>query len=97
MAIFENNLLHFKEEGLSSVSFKDLKHPDIDQLSRPIDEEDKLVSQFYPIYNKRKISFQCLKPIDIIVDGERLWCNDKTLQFIDFPKTISVGGKKICR
>ena len=95
MAIFENNLLHFQEDGLSSVSFKDLKSPDIDLLSRPIANEDKLVNKFYPIYYKKKVSFQCLQPIDILVDGERLWCNDKTLQFLDFPKTISIGGKTI--
>ena len=33
--------------------------------------------------------------LDIIVDGERIWCDDKTLQFLDFPKTISIGGKTI--
>ena len=76
MAIFKNNLLHFQEDGLSSISFKDLKSPDIDPLSRPIPNEDKLVNKFYPIYYKKKVSFQCLQPIDILVDGERLWCND---------------------
>ena len=59
MAIFEGGLLHFKKEGLSSVSFSDLKRPSIDLLSRPIDAEDKLVNQFYPIYNGMKVSLQC--------------------------------------
>ena len=59
------------------------------------DDEDKLVGQFYPICNMNKVSLQCLTPINIIVDDEKLWCNDKTLQFMDFPKTISIGGKTI--
>ena len=80
MAIFEDDLLHFKKGGLSSVSFSYLKHPSIDLLSRPIDEEDKLVGQFYPIYNGMKVSLQCLNPINIIVDNEKMWCDDKSLK-----------------
>jgi hypothetical protein len=77
MAIFEDGLLHFKKEGLSSVSFSDLKRPNIDLLSRPINAEDKLVNQFYPIFNGMKVSLQCLNPINIIVDNEKMWCDDK--------------------
>jgi hypothetical protein len=95
MAIFENDRLHFKKEGLASVSFSDLKRPNIDSLSRPIHAEDKLVNLFYPIYNGRKVSLQCLNPIAIIVDGENEWCNDISLQFIPFPQTITVNGKTI--
>jgi hypothetical protein len=95
MAIFENDRLHFKKEGLASVSFSDLKRPNIDSLSRPIQAEDKLVNLFYPIYNGVKVSLQCLNPIAIIVDGENMWCNDISLQFIPFPQTITVDGKTI--
>ena len=65
MAIFENGLLHFQENDLSSISFEDLKSPDIDLLSRPIADEDKLENEFYPIYYKKKVSFQRLQPVDI--------------------------------
>ena len=95
MAIFEDDLLHFKKEGLASVSFSDLKRPNIDLLSRPIHAEDKLVNLFYPIYNGMKVSLQCLDPIAIIVDNEKMWCNDKSLQFIPFPQEITVDGKTI--
>jgi hypothetical protein len=95
MAIYENDRLHFKKEGLASVSFLDLKNPNIDSLSRPIQAEDKLVNLFYPIYNGVKVSLQCLKPIAIIVDEQNMWCNDISLQFIPFPQTITVNGKTI--
>ena len=95
MAIYEDNLLHLKKEGLPSVSFSDLKRPSIDSQSRPIDAEDKLVNQFYPIYNGMKVSLQCLNPINKVVGNEKMWCDDKSLQFIDFPKTISISGKTI--
>ena len=95
MAIYENDQLHFKKQGLASVSFSDLKRPDIDSLSRPIQEEDKLVNLFYPIYNGKKVSLQCLEPTAIIVDGENMYCNDVSLQFIPFPQTITVNGKTI--
>ena len=84
LAIFEDDLLHFKQEGLPSIYFSDLKRPSIDLLTRPIDAEDKLVNQFYPIYNGMKVSLQCLKPINIIVDNEKMWCDDKSLQFYRF-------------
>jgi hypothetical protein len=95
LAIFEDDLLHFKQEGLPSISFSDLKRPNIDLLTRPIDAEDKLVNQFYPIYNGMKVSLQCLKPLNIIVDSEKMWCDDKSLQFIDFPQEITIDGKTI--
>jgi hypothetical protein len=97
MAIFENDLLHFKKEGLASVSFSDLKRPNIDLLSRPIHAEDKLVNLFYPIYNGMKVSLQCLDPITIIVDNEKMWCDDKSSQFIPFPQEITVDGKFFCQ
>jgi hypothetical protein len=95
MSIFENNKLHFKKEGLASVSFLDLKDPKIDSLSRPIQAEDKLANLFYPIYNGVKVSLQCLKPTAIIVDEQKMWCDDVSIQFITFPKTITVNGKRI--
>jgi hypothetical protein len=95
LAIFEDNLLHFKQEGLPSISFSDLKRPNIDLLTRPIQAEDKLVNLFYPIYNGMKVSLQCLKPINVIVDNEEMWCDDKSLQFIDFPQEITIDGKTI--
>ena len=57
MAIFEDGFLHFRDNDLSSISFKDLKNPSIDLLSRPIAEEDKLEGKFYPIYYNKKVSF----------------------------------------
>ena len=95
MAIYEDNLLHFKDNDLPSVSFKDLKNPSIDLLSRPIADEDKLEGKFYPIYYNKKVSFQCLTPISIQIDKQTFWCDDKTLQFVDFPKSILVDGKKV--
>ena len=95
MAILENDKLHFKQEGLSSITFSELKHPNIDQLTRPINAEDKLVNRFYPIYNANKVSLQCLSPVSIIVDNQTIWCDDKTLQFIDFPHEIIIAGETI--
>ena len=95
MAIYEDNLLHFKDNTLPSVSFNDLKNPSIDLLSRPIADEDKLEGKFYPIYYNKKVSFQCLTPMSIQIDEQTFWCDDKTLQFVDFPKSILVDGKKV--
>ena len=41
MAILENNMLHFKEQGLASLSFEDLKNPQVDFLTRNIIYLDK--------------------------------------------------------
>jgi hypothetical protein len=42
-----------------------------------------------------KVSLQCLNPINIIVDNEKMWCDDKSLQFIEFPQEITINGKTI--
>ena len=95
MAILDNNMLHFKEEGLASLSFADLKNPKVDFLTRNIVSEDKLVDQFYPIYSGQKVSLQCLDSVHITVDQQKMWCDQKSIQFIDFPRKITINGKTI--
>ena len=56
MAILEDKMLHFKENGLASVSFDDLKSSNIDFSTRSITSEDMLANQFYLIYNGQKVS-----------------------------------------
>ena len=55
----------------------------------------KLANLFYPIYNGKKVSLQCLEPTAVIVDGENMYCDDVSLQFIPFPQEITVNGKTI--
>jgi hypothetical protein len=95
MAIYKNDKLHFQEKTLSSVTFGDLKNEKIDQTTRPIEAEDYLVDTFYPIYSGKKVSLQCLKPTKIIADGEEIFCNDRSLQFIAFPQEVVINGKII--
>ena len=54
-----------------------------------------MVNLFYPIYNGKKVSLQCLEPTAVVVDGENMHCDDVSLQFIPFPQAITVNGKTI--
>ena len=71
MAILEDGMLHFKENGLASVSFDDLKNSNIDFSTRSITSEDMLANQFYPIYNGQKVSLQCLEPVHIVINSDQ--------------------------
>ena len=96
MAILSDDMLHFKEDGLASISFEDLKHSNIDFLTRSITSEDMLVDQFYPIYSGQKVSLQCLNPIHVVINSnQKMWCNQNSMQFIDFPEEITINGKVI--
>jgi len=95
MAIMSNNMLHFKEDDLASLSIEDLKNPKVDLVTRNIIQDDKLVNEFYPIYSGQKVSLQCLEPKHIVVDGTRMWCDSQSIHFIEIPKLITINNKTV--
>ena len=87
--------MHFQEDNLPSVTFTQLKEPQIDARTRLISDEDKLAQIFYPIYMNERVSLQCLTPQHIVVDGEARYCDPHSLQFGPFPWEIKVDGKTV--
>ena len=55
-----NNVLNFPEDKLPSVNLTQLMHPNIDRVSRFIEDVDLLAGVFYPVYSGEKISLQFL-------------------------------------
>ena len=93
LAILKDGKIHFQKKDLPSVSLAQLKHQDIDARTRKIAPVDKLASLFYLIYSGNRVGLQCLNPTHIEINGEEMWCDENSLQFIPFPRDIKVNGE----
>ena len=95
LAILKDNKLHFKLDNLPSISFLQLKDPEIDSQTRSISAEDMLENIFYPIYSNEKVSLQCISPMHINIDGQARYCDQNSLEFGPFPREVKIDGKTV--
>jgi hypothetical protein len=95
LAILKNDKLHFKLDNLPSISFLQLKDPEIDAQTRPISAEDMMENIFYPIYSNEKVSLQCISPMHIDIDGQVKYCDQNSLEFGPFPQVVKIDGKTV--
>ena len=95
IAILDGNNLNFQADQLPSIPLETLHDPKVDEATRQLQLSDYVHQQLYLIYSGKKVSLQCITPQMIIVDGEKRYCDQTTLNFVPFPKSIQIGEQSV--
>ena len=97
IALLDGKNLNFQANQLPSIPLEALHHPKVDEATRQLQLSDYIHQQLYLIYSGKKISLQCITPQMIVVDGEQRYCDQTTLNFVPFPKSILIGEQSVLR
>ena len=91
-----DNIIHFNEKELSSITVDQLSHVSIDGILRPLNESDYIQGSLYPIYHGNLVSLQCYNATEIVIDNkEKINCSPEALFFRELPDLVQIYGKSI--
>ena len=95
IAILDGDNLNFQAPQLPSIPLALLHDPKVDEATRQLELTDYVHQQLYLIYSGKKVSLQCITAQMIVVDGSKQYCDQTSLNFVEFPRSIQIGDQSV--